>query len=420
MKTILHITADFPDPIVSSKTRAIEWLVAAAEDFRNVVYSLNRVSWRSDIAMLPFGEDRMALAYGAPPYGFRLLSHLKPVACAIAEDLRRRGIVPDLIHAHKFAVEGVIADQLSTALGIPFISSLWGDTDTKFFEGKPGLRSSYRQIGGRAVLLLPPAPWTTSYFSAALDLPSSRFELLPIITAGNDPLEPRICGRPDLVSVFNWDAWHRKGFDTLLQALALLARDIPEARLDIYGRGGPKAVLDMSRLIERSGLGDRVRLLRPLDASEVQETINRYAVFAMPSRRETYGMVYIEALLAGVPLLFPRGRAIDGVFEGMRVGYAADPNSAADVADGLRLLLVQEPRVKAEIGQLQRDGAFDFVRRNAISARYRELLSEVMAVHIRRPFRLPEDRACSNRYSRCRSSSRPPARLLPVTAEGCP
>jgi glycosyltransferase involved in cell wall biosynthesis len=379
MKTILHISADFPDPIVPSKTKAVEWLVAAAEGFRNVVYSLNRVSWRSDTAMLSFGEDRMALAYGAPPYGFRLISHLEPVATAIAEDLRRRGVVPDLIHAHKFAVEGVIADRLSAVVGVPFISSIWGDTDTKFLEGKPGLRNNYRQIGHRAALLLPPAPWTTSCFSTALDLAASRFRLLPVITAGNELLAPQISGKPHLVSVFNWDAWHRKGFDTLLRALALVAQDIEDVRLDVYGRGGPKALLDMRQLIGRSGLQDKVRLLRPLAAGEVQETINRYAVFAMPSRRETYGMVYIEALLAGVPLLFTRARGIDGLFEGMPIGHAADPQSAADVADGLRQLLVQEPHIKAEIGRLQKEGALDFVRRDAISRRYRELLSELTA-----------------------------------------
>ncbi len=379
MKTVLHISADFPDPLVPVKTRGAERLVTAAEGFRNVVYSLNRVNWRADLAMLPFGEDRTAIAYGAPPYAIRLLSHLDSVAEAIASDLRQRNIAPDLIHAHKFAIEGVIADQLSALTGAPFICSIWGDTDSKFFEGKPGLRGHYREIARRASLLLPAAPWTQRYFAAPLGFDAGRVEVLPLMTPADALIPPRICGEPRLVTVFNWDAWHRKGFDTLLQALALLGDDFADVRLDVYGRGGPKALLEMTKLIERAGLTERVKLQRPLDLLQVQETMNRYAAFVMPSRRETYGMVYVEALLAGVPILSSRDQGIDGLFDGMDIGYASDPQSAADVAEGLRFLLSQEARLKAEIGRLQQQGAFDHVRRAAVSARYRELLSELTA-----------------------------------------
>ena len=379
MKTILHISADFPDSIVPVKTKAVERLIAGADGYRHIVYSLNRVNWRSDIAMLAFGEDRIAVAYGAPPYGLRLRSYLTPLAEAIGADLRRRGITPDLIHAHKFAVEGIIADELSAATGAPFIASLWGDSDGKFFEGKPNLRAYYRDLARRAVLLLPAAPWTGRYFASALGLEESRIEVLPIMTAADAILPPRLCGKPHVVTTFHWDSWPRKGFDTLLQAVALLAANREEVRLDVYGRGGPKSLLEMTRLIERFELGERVTLQRGLDMSQVQQVMNGYAAFAMPSRRETYGMVYIEAVLAGVPILYPQNQGVDGIFEGMSIGYACDTQSAADVADGLRLLLIQEPRLKDEIARLQQNGALDHVRSTAISARYSTLLATLTA-----------------------------------------
>lgn len=376
MKTILHISADFPDPIVPAKTKAVERLVAAAEGFRHVVYSLNRVNWRTDVAMLPFGEDRIALAYGAPPYGFRLLSHLDPLARVIAEDLRRRGIRPDLIHAHKFSVDGVIADRLSAITGAPFIASLWGNTDCKFFESKPGLRVHYREIAHRAGLLLPPAPWTADYFATALKLDTSRFELLPVMTAADALLPPQICAKPHLVAVFNWDGWRWKGFDTLLKALALLAPNMPDICLDVYGRGGPKALLEMTQLIERSATGDKVRLLPPLDNDKVQQTLNAYAGFVMPSRRETFGMVYIEALLAGVPILWPQNKAVDGYFDPADVGYRCDEQSTDDVAKGIRHLIEQQVRLKQRIDALKAENAFEPFRQDAIAAQYRRILSQ--------------------------------------------
>lgn len=376
MKTILHISADFPDPIVPAKTKAVERLVAATEGFRHVVYSLNRVSWRTDIAMLAFGADRIALAYGAPPYGFRLLSHLNRVAGAIADDLRRRGVRPDLIHAHKFSVDGVIAERLSTLTGVPFIASLWGDTDCKFFESKPGLRAHYREMARRVRLLLPPAPWTADYFSRVFRLNASRFELLPVMIAADALLPPRICAKPHLVTLFNWDAWRRKGFDTLLRALALLAPDMPDLRLDVYGRGGPKALLEMTQLIERSGVQGQVGLMRPLDNDKVQHTLNAYAGFVMPSRRETYGMVYIEALLASVPILWPQNAAIDGYFTPSDAGYRCDVQSTVDVAKGMRHLIEQQMQLKHRIGVLKAEDAFEPFRQDAIVARYRRILSQ--------------------------------------------
>src|SRR5690606_22459041 len=120
--------------------------------------------------------NRVALAYGAPPYGIGLLRHLRPVIAAIADDLAQRRIEPSLIHAHKFSVEGLVAAELAERTGAPFVASLWGDTDIKIFEAKPRLRAHYRQIAGRAKRLLPAAPWTQRYFQRALNLPADRFE----------------------------------------------------------------------------------------------------------------------------------------------------------------------------------------------------------------------------------------------------
>lgn len=378
MKTILHISADFPDPLVPAKTKAVATLINAAEGYRHVVYSLNRVNWRTDIAMFPFGEDKTALAYGAPPFGLRLLQHLAPVAEAIAGDLERRKISPDLIHAHKFSVEGVIADALAARTGSPFIASLWGDTDTKIFEGKPRLRPHYRRVGSHAAFLLPPAPWTTRYFRAALGLDESSFRQLAVITAADQIIAPRPADAPWLATVFAWDSWRRKGFDALVQAVALLTPDIPELRLDVYGRGGPKALLEMTRLIEKSGAAHRITLKPALDHCKVQETINKYAAFVLPSRRETFGMVYVEALLAGTPILWSRDQGVDGLFDDVTIGYSCDPQSITDIADSLRLLLAQENRLKGEIKRLQGSGAFDHLRRAGIATRYRELLEAGM------------------------------------------
>ncbi|MES1155320.1 MAG: glycosyltransferase [Pseudorhodoplanes sp.] len=377
MRTILHISADFPDPLVPEKTRAVENLINEADGFRHVVYSLNRVSWRNDVALFPFVEDRTAIAYGAPPYGIRLAHYLSPVADAIRADLEEKRVMPDLIHAHKFSVEGLIASELSEVTNIPYISSLWGDTDIKIFETKKSLRPRYKRIANEAVLLLPPSPWALDYFRKAFALESGRFELLPVMTAGEAIIAPRLAGGPQFVSVFNLDSWKRKGLDILAASVSMLAQDFPDLTVDVYGRGSPRSLIDAHNAIRKAGAEEHVRLMGPLQHAKVQVTINKYAGFVMAPRRETYGMVHVEAALAGVPVLWSKDRGIDGWFNGMGIGRACDPNSVQDVAEGIRFLLDNERPLKEQIARRQRDGSFRPLRRDGISAGYVAMLSRM-------------------------------------------
>jgi len=377
MKTILHISADFPDPLVPGKTRAVENLLAKAGGFQHLVYSINRVNWRQDIALFPFGEDRVAIAYGAPPYGIRLARYLSSVAEVICMDMERKRVVPDLIHAHKFSVEGLIAADIAKRTGIPFIASLWGDTDIKIFEAKKMLRPRYREIAQEAVLLLPPAPWTREYFKQALSLDSSHFEILPVMTAGEAIISPQAVDGPRLISVFALDSWWRKGLDILARAAMMLEREMPDLTIDVYGRGSPRALLEASRAIEKAEAASRVRLMGPLPHADVQTTINEYAAFVMAPRRETFGMVHVEAVLAGVPILWSKGRGVDGLFDGFQIGCRCDPNSAAEVADGIRFLVKNERLLKESIARRQKDDSFRALRRDGIASRYVGMLSKL-------------------------------------------
>jgi glycogen synthase len=377
MKTIVHISADFPDPLVPNKTKGVQSLIETATNFRHVVYSLNRVSWRTGIAARRFGDGHRAIAYGAPPYGVRFSHHLARVAEFILTDLDKRGIVPDLIHAHKFTIEGLVTQRVAEGAGCGYIASIWGDTDRRIFEAKPGLRATFRTIASNAACLLPAAPWTGDYFAAALQLDPGRFEVLPIITKADAIFPPTLCDSPRLISVFAFDSWKRKGVPVMAKAVAEARKSIPGLTLDIYGRGSPKSLIDMTAQISEAGVEDCVSLSPALDHGEVQAAMNGYAGFVLPSRPETYGMVFVEAVLAGVPILWSQLEAVDGLFDPADVGYRCNPSSPDDVAAGMLHLIEKQAEFKRRIGLLQAEGAFEAVRREAIGARYRQILAQV-------------------------------------------
>jgi glycosyltransferase involved in cell wall biosynthesis len=373
MKTILHISADFPDPLAPAKTRAVANLLAATHGFRHVVYSLNRVSWKSGVQALAFGEGHVALAYGAPPYGLGLARYLAPVARHILSDIDRRGLTPDLVHAHKLSVEGLVAADVAKALGVPFIASIWGDTDSKIIGAKRGLRGRYREVADASKLLLPAAPWTARAMQTLLAIPAEHMTILPVMTAAGAIIAPRISASGNLVSMFSLDSWKRKGLDVLVSAMKAVTARRPDIVLDVYGSGSPRSFLEATAVVEQAGMARSVRLLGPLAHDKVQETMNGYAAFVMAPRRETFGMVHVEAALAGLPILWARDRGIDGLID-PSAGMCCDPDSVAEVASGIEQLVADEPAYKRALAKMQAEGGLRHLQREGIARLYGDIL----------------------------------------------
>jgi glycosyltransferase involved in cell wall biosynthesis len=163
-----------------------------------------------------------------------------------------------------------------------------------------------------------------------------------------------------------------------VQALGIAAQSFPEVSLDIFGGGGPGSFFRVTRLIRNAGMEKRIRLMGNAPHGRVQQLMNGYAAFVLAPRRETYGMVHVEALLAGVPILWSQDRGIDGLFNELGVGCHCDPSSPEDIASGITTLLNEESSLKLRIAHLQGEHAFDHVRRPAIVSRYREVLDQIV------------------------------------------
>lgn len=120
------------------------------------------------------------------------------------------------------------------------------------------------------------------------------------VIPGTDPapLAPGTDGVSRLLCVAS--VTPRKGHDVLVEALATLA-DLPW-HLDCVGPLTDHARL-VEALIERHGLGDRIRLTGPLVGSALADAYAAADLFVLPSRAETFGMVVTEALARGIPVL---------------------------------------------------------------------------------------------------------------------
>lgn len=366
---VLHLSADFPDPLASAKTSAIRRLLDLVPEVDHRVYSLNRVSAAHGIHAFTFDGHHRAVAYGAPPFGVLHKTFLNRVADWVMTDIRERGLAPVAIHAHKLSVEALVGIRVSQSLGVPLIISCQGNSDLKILGAKPDLRPAWRQIWHRADWVLPFAPWTADALTALLGKRTGPLTILPCPTQADQVLRPQVTA-PVLRSAFNLDHHANKNARMIIEAAMLAAEQLDGLRLEIIGTGSPAAFARVQSMART----DRVQLIGPLPNHEIQATLNQTACFVMPSVRESYGMVFAEALLAGCPVIHGAGNGIDGYFNGSTFAQPARPNGPVGLAQQIIDMITAQPQIKADLAAAQSNGALDILRRQTIAQRYREAL----------------------------------------------
>jgi glycosyltransferase involved in cell wall biosynthesis len=123
-----------------------------------------------------------------------------------------------------------------------------------------------------------------------------------------------------------------KRVSAVVPAIAALRRSAGELRCVIFGDGPERQ--HVLKLVREHGLSDSVSVPGFVDASEIEATLRRAGCMLLPSSREGYGLVVIEAAAAGTPSVVVRGddnAATELVEDGVN-GFVAPSAEPADLA----------------------------------------------------------------------------------------
>ncbi|WP_298669351.1 glycosyltransferase [uncultured Sphingomonas sp.] len=377
---IVHVSADYPDAAQPVKTRVIAALVeGTARDFTHRVYSLNRIAaprgWRRPGLVEPVADDGTVASwrYVAPARGLFLAAAMERVADAILADLRGRGIAPAAIHAHKLSVEGLAARRVAERLGIPFLLTLQGNSDQKIVRIRRDLHAAYRRLWHDAAAVIAFAPWIARWCARRFGARAGPVIDLPCIPASEAVIAPRAT-RAAIGTAFHLMHWRNKNIATLARATALSRG----GALEIAGGGDAASAAAVDRALAHAGVSGIARRIGALTPADLQRWMNSCAVFALPSRRESFGLVFIEALFAGCPIVYPRGAAVDGWFDDCPFAIGVDARDPRAVARGMDMLIVENDVRKQALAEWQQSGAAARFGRDAILAGYRDALMRVV------------------------------------------
>jgi phosphatidyl-myo-inositol dimannoside synthase len=157
----------------------------------------------------------------------------------------------------------------------------------------------------------------------------------PVFIPATAPPGPRTHVIFTLTRLSSTDAY--KGVDHLIMALPLIRRELPDARLRIGGMGDDRPRLQA--LAQANDASDAVKFLGFVEESQVADELNACALFALPSEKEGFGLVFLEAMAHGKPCLGARAGGTPEVITadcGLLVDYGDVPGLATAIITAMR------------------------------------------------------------------------------------
>jgi glycosyltransferase involved in cell wall biosynthesis len=128
-----------------------------------------------------------------------------------------------------------------------------------------------------------------------------------------------------------------KGYDKVLEALPQIRQVIPDVHYIIVGKGDARPHIE--KLIQERQLQDCVTLAGFIPDAELSDYYNLCNIFAMPSKLEGFGIVYLEALASGKPTLGGnQDGAIDALCQG-QLGALVNPDDIQAIAQTIVQIL---------------------------------------------------------------------------------
>jgi 1,2-diacylglycerol 3-alpha-glucosyltransferase len=142
-----------------------------------------------------------------------------------------------------------------------------------------------------------------------------------------------------------------KHVDVLIEAVS---KTPPELKVHLEIVGGGEVRSNLENLVQRLGLGDRVKFLGLASDEELRKAYIRADLFCMPGTAELQSLVTLEAMSASTPVVLADAMALPHLVRDGENGYLFTPGDSDDLAKKITLILELPADQRAVMGQASR------------------------------------------------------------------
>jgi glycosyltransferase involved in cell wall biosynthesis len=286
----------------------------------------------------------------------------------------------DVLHVHGiWEYANIQLSRMAQHAGIPYVISVRGMLDHWPMNQRFWKKRAYLRFAGRAWLRGARAIHLTAddelaqarrFFPPSLGMVIPNLvNLAPFVSpASADLAESRFnLVRNNRLRVLFLSRLHPvKGLDVLLEAAALLKERHSPVSLQVAGDGDVKYVEDMKRLARRLALTENdVTFLGSVHGELKYSLLRASDILALPSQHENFGMVFVEALASGVPVVTTTNVCLRSELQATGAAVIVD-RSAKAFADAIARFIVSKDEI-LRMGALGRAWVFrDLDKRHLI------------------------------------------------------
>lgn len=311
------------------------------------------------------GPPEMRFGYRLAVPGERFCGLVERIGQPLAARIWHRDAGADLLHVHTPFNVGLVGTWIRQKRGVPLVTTVRRGARL-LDEGTRLVRKNLLEAYAGSDALGAPSPAINRFLNrhglSADIIPNGTSEIF------NEKPESPSVNSNEILFVGSLD--ENKGIKPLINAVRELCDSGVDFRLQIVGDGVLREFVreQCRQCLQISYAGVKTPL-------EVRKLMRRAALLCVPSHSETFGVVYIEAMKQGIPVVARKGTGIDG-FGKDGIHYKLI-NEDWELPDVLRVLLA-DPNMRSRVGAAGQQIAQDMNWQSA-AVSYRALYKKVFS-----------------------------------------
>lgn len=249
----------------------------------------------------------------------------------------------DLIHAHSLFSNGYIAYKLNKKYGTEYIVAVRNTDINTFFKYMPHLRALGIKIliNAKKVVFLSNAYKNTLLNRYIPEKYAADIESKSVIIPNginsfwheNRAENPKKLVSSKKISIVCAGKINKNKNPVAIQRAVNILTDCGfDAVYTAVGK------IENRRIFNKLSESEFFEHIDHCEKEELIEIFRKNDIFVLPSKAETFGLVYAEAMSQGLPVIYSRGEGFDTQFEEGTVGFAVNPDSGEDIADKIKLI----------------------------------------------------------------------------------